>query len=147
MRTLFVSALGLTLVGCASLADPDLNIAQTPATFTVGSAPQYEPDLTANASVFKVGGRTGESVQSTLRTRSSPGLDKKTKAAGAKQILARKVAPLPATQPKDKTDPIIEKAKASIAAMFERPESAEFYNLRRATKLCCTVLMMRFAAT
>ena len=39
----------------------------------------------------------------------------------------------PAAQPK-RTDPATEKAKAAIAALFEDPSSAEFYNLQRAKK-------------
>jgi len=53
---------------------------------------------------------------------------------GGKYTVAGRSAPVPSGRPNDKGDPVTEKAKASIAALMEKPASAAFGQIKRATK-------------
>jgi hypothetical protein len=61
-----------------------------------------------------------------------PVTSKKIKAV-AKAKYTGTTTPSPVALP-EKSDPITEKAKAAVAAMLEEPASAEFYDVKRATK-------------
>jgi hypothetical protein len=117
MRTLFIGALAANLVGCTCPPYPNPSAAQ------INSKPVVSKVDAQNATK-STSPQTGPSAQ----------FGKKTKAvARAKYtVAAGKTAPLPPAQLSDTA--VIEKAKASIAAMMVNPASAEFYKLKRAVK-------------
>jgi hypothetical protein len=119
MRTLFIGALAANLVGCT--CPPYTN----PSAAQINSKPVVSKVDTQNATK-STNPETGSSAQ----------FGKKTKAvARAKYtVAAGKTAPLPPAPLSDTAEPVIEKAKASIAAMMVNPASAEFYKLKRAVK-------------
>jgi hypothetical protein len=118
MRTLFIGALAANLVGCTCPPYPNPSAAQ------INSKPVVSKVDAQNATK-STNPQTGSSAQ----------FGKKTKAvARAKYTVARKTAPLLPAQLSDTADPVIEKAKASIAAMMVNPASAEFYKLKRTVK-------------
>jgi hypothetical protein len=102
--------------------------------FVIAASAPNAAQIGSKPVVSKVDARNA--IKSTsLQTRSSVQLGKKTKsAATAKYTAAGRTAHLPPTQLTDTAKPVIEKAKASIAAMMVNPASAEFYNLKRAVK-------------
>ena len=122
MRSLLISALAASLVGCTSLVSER-------------NAAQYSKSLT-----FKVKSKTAKST-ALANSRSPPSAHMgKTKrgAKRAKSIIAGKMERSasahingPVTQ---QTDLVTEKAKATIAEMIQNPESAEFSEIRRAKK-------------
>jgi hypothetical protein len=118
MRTLFIGALAANLVGCTCPPFPYPSSAQ------INSKPVVSKVDAQNATK-STSPQTGSSAQ----------FGKKTKAvARAKYPVAGKTAPLPPAQLSDTAEPVIEKAKASIAAMMVNPASAEFYKLKRTVK-------------
>jgi hypothetical protein len=107
MRTLFIGALAANLVGCTSL-------------------PHFDPSAAQIASKIRSSVQFGKKIKPVAQ---------KAVAQRAKYTVAgKKTAPLPPAQLKDKVDPVIEKAKASITAMMENPASAEFSKVKRAVK-------------
>jgi hypothetical protein len=61
----------------------------------------------------------------------------KTNAVAKKRnpVIAAKMAPLAAAQLSREADPVIEKAKAAIAALMGNPASAQFSRIRRAARI------------
>jgi hypothetical protein len=115
MRTLFVAALALNLAACTSLPNLDSSAYSKPV-------------------VSKVSAQNA--TKSTKpQTRSSAQFGKKTKAgARATYTVAGKNAPLPPAQLNGTAEPVIEKAKTSIAAMMANPAAAKFSKIKRAVK-------------
>jgi hypothetical protein len=118
MRTLFIGTLTLNLVGCIYLPNFDASAAEI---YSKPAASRVHPQ---NAT---------KSIKP--QNRSSAQFGKKTEAAArARYTVAAKKAPLPPPQLNGRAEPVIEKAKASIAAMMPNPASARFYKLKRAVK-------------
>src|SRR6266511_2735604 len=118
MRTLFIGALAANLVGCTCPPYPNPSAAQ------INSKPVVSKVDAQNATK-STSPQTGSSAQFGERTKA---------VARAKDAAAGKTAPLPPAQLSDTAEPVIEKAKTSIAAMMVNPASAEFYKLKRAVK-------------
>jgi hypothetical protein len=113
MRTLFIGTLALNLVGCIYLPNFDASAAEI---YSKPFASRVHPQ---NAT---------KSIKP--QNRSSAQFGKKTKTAAR----ARYTVALPPPQLNGRAEPVIEKAKASIAAMMPNPASAKFYKLKRAVK-------------
>ena len=118
MRTLLVGALAANLVSCTFLPCPDLSAAEIDSKPVVPKVDAQNVTKSTNP-----------------RIRPSTQFGKRTKAVTrVKDTVAGKTTPLPPAQLTDTADPVIEKAKASIAAMMVNPASAEFYNFKRAVR-------------
>ena len=119
MRTLFIGALALNLVGCAYAPNPNQRAAR------IDSKPEISKGKT-------------QSKLTNPQTRSSAQFGKNKAAARATYTVASKeAAPLQPAQLNSTVgtaEPAFERAKASIAAILMNPASAEFYNLKRAVK-------------
>jgi len=112
MRALLISALAATLAGCTCLARFD-HVVETPLPFNAENA-NYTPSTnTRSVPPDKSGKKTNQ-------------ITKK-----AKYSVAGKMMPLRSDQPKDTSDPVIEKMKATIAAMMEDPASSTFSEMKR----------------
>jgi hypothetical protein len=127
MRTLLVGALAATLVGCSCPLPPQ-------ADRTAASRPIPEPASSkANSATIKVKSTIAAKTEkpSSAHTRDRAHLA--TKPAKSSMIPA-KVEPPASSQPAEKSDPVIIKAKSTIAAQLEDPASAEFGEMKRAIR-------------
>lgn len=142
MRTLFIGVLAATLVGCScplpsltsmdACADPNgfgcvngmaasRSIEPTPASLKTNSATSRVKSTNA--------AKTEE--PSTAPVRDAPRLAaKKTKPT----VIEAKVEAPASGRPPDTSDPVISKAKTTIAAKMEDPASAEFGEMKRAIR-------------
>ena len=109
MRALLIGALAATLVGCTSRPDPETGAARRPVASKV-----LDINATSIKSKTKARAKVKTKARANVKRPTTTGLST-------------------AAQPK-RTEPAAEKAKAAIAALFEDPASAEFYNLQRAQK-------------
>jgi hypothetical protein len=142
MRTLVVGTLAATLAGCNCLLPPLASMdactdANGPACLDRTAARQLiDPDRAsskANATTMKakspIAAKAARPSTAHIRDRSRLAA-KKTKAT----VTAAKVEPLTSGQPDEKSDPVIIKAKTTIAAKLEDPASAEFGEMKRAIR-------------
>jgi hypothetical protein len=142
MRTLLVGTLAATLVGCSCLLPPQLSMeACTDANVfgcfsrTATSQP-IEPKPTSSkthSATTKVKSTIAAKTEkpSSTRVRHSVHLAKQ-KAKSA--TIAEKVEVPAPGQPAETSDPVIVKAKTTIAAKLQDPASAEFVEMKRAIR-------------
>jgi hypothetical protein len=141
MRTLVTVALAATLVGCscplqrqASLeACPNANgicFDGTPASQPIEPEPSSFKAHSAKRKV-KPTIATETEEPSSADTRDRAHLAEKTPKSAA---MAAKVEPPASGQAADRSDPVLVKAKTSIAAKLENPASAEFGEMKRAMR-------------
>jgi hypothetical protein len=143
MRTLFVGALAVSLVGCSCFVSPQGGVeACTGAVggfacfdrIAVGQAIEPEPgSLNADSATprtrIKIAARTEK--PSSAHTRDKTHLVMKT---AKSTTSATKVEPEASGQPAETSDPVMAKAKITVAAKLEEPESAEFGEMKRAMR-------------
>lgn len=139
MRTLVLAALAATLAGCscplqrqASLdACPDAN------GFCYGAMPSGPP-IEAEPSSFRTPSARVKPTIADRKEKPSPaGVNDKTrlaaKTAKPAVIAAKAESPKPG-QPAETPDPVLVKARTTIAAKLENPASAEFADMNRAVR-------------
>jgi len=140
MRTLLIGALAATLVGCSCLLPPQTSMEactdasgclnRTAATRPVEPAPASSR---ANSTTTKgkpaVAAKTEE--PSTAHAREKPHLAAK---AAKPAVIEAKVEAPASGPPAEIPDPVIIKAKTTIAAKLEDPASAEFSEMKRAIR-------------
>ena len=140
MRTLLIGALAATLVGCSCLLPPQASMEactdangclnRTAAARPVEPAPASSR---ANSTTTKgkpaVAAKTEE--PSTAHTREKPHLAAK---AAKPAVIEAKVEAPTSGPPAEMSDPVIIKAKTTIAAKLEDPASAEFSEMKRAIR-------------
>jgi len=116
MRALLISALAATLTCCTCLprsvqiADQGI---ETPVYFWVENGNSALATKTLNPSSTRIGKKTNQV------------------ASKATYTVAGKMIPLPSAQQNDHGDPVIEKVRATIAAMMEDPASSTFGEMKR----------------
>jgi hypothetical protein len=140
MRTLVMVALAATLVGCSCPVRPPQASMEcldgTLACFDwTADSEAIEPrpaSFKANSAATRVKSTIAKTEEpSSARARDSADLDKKnTKPA----LAAAKVEPPASGQPAETSDPIIVKAKTTVASKLENPASAEFVEMKRAIR-------------
>lgn len=160
MRILLISMLSATLIGCSCLMSQQASlegfsrmaVADTPAElepapFTVSPA-TTKPKSTATAKATKPtrpasvaakpaklsSARTGNEIASVEEKAPSPNIMKpETPASG--QISKQKTSPKPdlpaSSQPAEGFDPVLKKARTTVAQKLEDPASAEFDDMKR----------------
>ena len=106
MRALFTGLVAAMLVGCASLPHDDASV-----------APRDDKSAARPETASKLGARHAKPIKA-----------RKAKAVASVKYTGSTTASRAARAP------AAERAKAAIAAMLEKPASAEFYNLKRAQK-------------
>src|SRR5262245_8324669 len=121
MKALLVGALAATLIGCTCAAPPQTTYQCTSGYACPGPA---AAQIDAEPVVFKA-----ESLAANTHRPARTAAEK-----GANYTAAARIAPLPPAQLSDKPDPVIEKAKATVAAMMENPASAVFGEMKRAIR-------------
>ena len=140
MRTLLIGALAATLVGCSCLLPPQASMEactdangclnRMAATRPVEPAPASSR---ANSTTTKgkpaVAAKTEE--PSTAHAREKPHLAAK---AAKPAVIEAKVEAPASGRSAETSDPVIVKAKATIAAKLEDPASAEFGEMKRAIR-------------
>ena len=141
MRTLLVGALAATLVGCSCLLPPQASMqactdANGFACFGWMAASQpVEPKPasfrtnSATTKVSTIAAKTEKPSSAHVRDR----VHLATKKAKFTTIAA-KAGPPASRQPAETSDPVIIKAKTTIAAKLENPASAEFGEMKRAIR-------------
>jgi hypothetical protein len=143
MRTLFVGALAVTLVGCSCFVAPQAGIEACTGAgggfacldkTAVGQAFEPEPgtfdaDSATPRTRSRIAARTEK--PSSARTRDKTRLAVKTAKSTA---AATKVEPAVSAQPAETSDAVLAKAKMTVAAKLEAPESAEFGEMKRAMR-------------
>ena len=117
MRTLLIGALAVNLVSCTYVPYAEPSAAQLHSKRVVSKLDAQNATKSKNRQI-----------------RRSAQFEKRTKAVARKDTATGEMPPLPPAQLTGTAEPVIEKAKASIAAMMVNPASAEFYNLERATR-------------
>jgi hypothetical protein len=141
MRTLLITALGVTVVGCSCFA-PQLTTMN--GCTDAGGYSCYEPipaslEIDPTPAAFKrdAGARNPKSnIAANRAPPSSAEFSKKPTPVTKrkKDASAAKPEPAPPAQVNDRADPVMEQAKASIAAKMENPASAEFGEMTRAVR-------------
>jgi hypothetical protein len=145
MRMLFVSALAATLVGCSCFVSPQTGIEACTgasgnwfACVDRGALIQTaEPEL-ASSDATPVRPRTKSKVAArTERSPSARGHDKSRPVTGTEKSTANATPAEPAGSglPSDASDPILAKAKITVAAKLEDPASAEFGDMKRSMRI------------
>lgn len=138
MRTLLIGAVSTTLIGCSCLVPPQANlegcISKSCFDRTAARAPiELKPaPFMPNPTTTTVKPRTGAKVAkpSSAQPGNRAGLpDEKTHSPAT----LRTEAPAP-DQRAGISDPVLTKAKSTIAAKMEDPASAEFADMNRATR-------------
>ena len=142
MRTLLIGTLVATLVGCSCPLPPQASMEactdangfgclnRTAATRPIDPAPASSKTNSATTRVKPtIAAKTEEPSTAVVRD-SSILAEKKTKSA---VIEAKVEAPAPG-RPAETPDPVIVKAKTTIAAKLENPASAEFGEMKRAIR-------------
>ena len=142
MRTLLIGALAATLVGCSCLLPPQASMEACLDTSGSGClngmafSRSIEPapaSSKTNSTTTKVKSTTATKTEqrSTAHVRDRPQLaEKKTKST----MTEAKVEAPASGRPAETSDPVIIKAKTTIAAKLEDPASAEFGEMKRATR-------------
>jgi hypothetical protein len=140
MRTLLIGILAVTLVGCSCLSPPQENVdvCMDVSAFgclnkTAASRPIEPTPASSRTSSATTGAKSTVAAKaeepSTARVRDKPQLAaKQTKPA----VIEAKVETPASVRPAD--DPVIIKAKTTIAAKLEDPTSAEFGEMNRAIR-------------
>jgi hypothetical protein len=142
MRTLFVGVLAATLVGCSCILPPQVSMdactnAGGPGCLNgMAAGRPIEPapaSSKTHSATTKVASTIAMKTQepSIARVRDGPQIaEKKAKPTTTE---AKVEAPA-AGRPAEKSDPVIIKAKTTIAAKLEEPASAEFGEMKRAVR-------------
>jgi hypothetical protein len=142
MRTLLVGTLAATLVGCSCLLPPQASMeactdANGFACFGWMAASQpIEPKPASsktNSATTKVQSPIAAKTQkpSSAHVRDRVHLARKN---AKSTMIAAKVEPPASRQPAETSDPVIIKARITIAAKLENPASAEFGEMKRAIR-------------
>ena len=142
MRSLFIAALAATLVGCSCVLPPQASLeacrdANVFACLDRSAASQpIEPELASfkgNSATLKVRSTIAAKTEkpSSAHARDRAQLDTK---KSKPPMIAAKVEPPISDRPAETSDPVIVKAKATIAAKLEDPASAEFGEMNRAIR-------------
>jgi hypothetical protein len=136
MRTLLIGALAATLAGCSCLLPPQASMDACTdgfACFDRAAAERIRPEPALfDGATKKVKARIAKTVKpSSADTRDRVTLPDAKEAKPA--TITAKVEP-PPVQPAETSDPLINKAKATIAAELEDPASAEFVEMNRAVR-------------
>ena len=121
MKALLIGALAASLAGCSCLSRPVPTAAQAVST----------------PAALKMDGQNRKSIAGASKQNlRSAQFRRKTNAVArrAKTTTAGNTAPLTSAQVGYKADPVIEKAKAAIAALMENSASAQFQTMRRAVR-------------
>jgi hypothetical protein len=143
MRTLFVGALAATLVGCSCFVSPQAGIEACTGALggfacfdrsAVGQAIEPEPgsldaDPATPTTRSRIAARTEK--PSSTHTRDKTNLAMKT---AKSTTSATKVEPEASSPPVEPSDPVVAKAKITVAAKLEEPASAEFGEMKRAMR-------------
>lgn len=159
MRTLLIGTLAATLVGCSCLLPPQasMDACADPNGFgcfnnKMAAAPPSEPkpapapaktSSAKTAAKSATAAKTDEPSTAHVRDKEQKALAEKKAPAEKKAVAEKKTkptvteakveAPAPA-RPADTPDPVISKAKMTIAAKLEDPASAEFGEMKRAMR-------------
>ena len=142
MRTLLIGVLAATLVGCSYPLSPQASMEactdangfgcldRTAASRPIEPAPASSKTSSAATKVKSaIAARTEE--RSTAAVRDRPQLaEKKAKST----VIEAKVEAPASGRPAETSDPVIVKAKTTIAAKLEDPASAEFGEMKRAIR-------------
>ena len=142
MRTLLIGALAATLVGCGYPSLPVANMdACTDATglgrlnMTAASRPVEPAPASSKASSATTKGKPAVAAKteapSTAHVRDRPHLAAK---EAKSSVIEAKVEAPASGRPAETSDPVIIKAKSTIAAKLEDPASAEFGEMKRAPR-------------
>jgi hypothetical protein len=142
MRTLLIGTLVATLVGCSCPLPPQASMEactdangfgclnRTAATRPIEPAPASSKTNSATTRVKPtIAAKTEEPSTAVVRD-SSILAEKKTKSA----VIEAKVEAPASGRPAESPDPVIVKAKTTIAAKLENPASAEFGEMKRAIR-------------
>jgi hypothetical protein len=142
MRTLLIGTLVATLVGCSCPLPPQASMEactdangfgclnRTAATRPIEPAPASSKTSSATTRVKPtIAAKTEEPSTAVVRD-SSILAEKKTKSA----VIEAKVEAPASGRPAETPDPVIVKAKTTIAAKLENPASAEFGEMKRAIR-------------
>jgi hypothetical protein len=156
MRTLFAGALAATVVGCSCIVSPQASleaclgaggsgfacpgrttVSQTiepeRASFNAGLAtPKAKLKIAAKTETppsARARHKTGVAMNTAKSTTTETNVD-----PPASTATAAKVEPPASGQPAETLDPVIAKAKTTIAAKLEDPKSAEFGEMKRAMR-------------
>jgi hypothetical protein len=142
MRTLLIGTLVATLVGCSCPLPPQASMEactdangfgclnRTAATRPIEPAPASSKTNSATTRVKPtIAAKTEEPSTAVVRD-SSILAEKKTKSA----VIEAKVEAPASGRPAETPDPVIVKAKTTIAAKLENPASAEFGEMKRAIR-------------
>ena len=142
MRTLLIGTLVATLVGCSCPLPPQASMEactdangfgclnRTAATRPIDPAPASSKTNSATTRVKPtIAAKTEEPSTAVVRD-SSILAEKKTKSA----VIEAKVEAPASSRPAETPDPVIVKAKTTIAAKLENPASAEFGEMKRAIR-------------
>ena len=140
MRTLLIGVLAATLVGCSYPLSPQASMeaCADPNGFgglnkMAGSRP-VEPAPSRNrAATAKVKSAAAAKTEerSTAAVRDKPQLAEK---KAASSVIEAKVEAPAASRPAETPDPVLVKAKTTIAAKLEDPAAAEFGEMKRAMR-------------
>src|SRR5690242_2973557 len=160
MRTVLVGALSVILAGCSCLNSPQAMLEGctslacfdrtaaatpseiTPAPFTPGSATRAKPKKVAKTTAPS-SPKPADVNETTEEKTDSPIIMKpETPSSGAPKPALKKPRPeTPAKtdvaasgQPVETADPVLKKAKTTVAAKMEDPASAEFEDMKRAMR-------------
>ncbi len=145
MRRLFVAALATTLAGCSltprpawlwecteangfACSDEAISTAQT------GSKPLVSHDGASTAKTAEARHRSRANRHTNTTNVLSVLLDKKPNIAVTEKSIAAKTETRQSSQFDDKSDPVMEKAKVTIAAKMPNPASVEFIEMNRAAR-------------
>ena len=143
MRTLLIGALAATLVGCSCPLPRQASMdackdANGFACFDRTAASQpIEPkpaSFNANSATTKVKSAIAKTERPSLADASDKAVHIDAKKAKPTMIAAAKVEPPASGQPAATSDPVIIKAKTTIAAKLENPATAEFGEMNRAIR-------------
>ncbi len=137
MRTLLIGALAPILVGCSCyVPPPPTNMAactQANAYFCFDGTSDTAPVELEPASIKAHHSKKEAKGAPAKRTSPAPAkIDDRAAAETAKSHVA--TAEPPASQAIERSDPILTKAKMTVAAKMEDPASAEFKEMKRATR-------------
>lgn len=139
MRTLVIVALAATLVGCSCPLLRQVSLDQCPDAngFCYDGTPANQP-IEPEPSSFKAHSATIK-VKSTVvaKTEKPPSADARNRAHPAVKkvgMIAARGEPPTSGQAAETSDPVLIKAKTTIAAKLENPASAEFGEMKRAMR-------------
>ena len=141
MRSLLISTLAATLVGCSCISPPQasMDACTDPNGFgwfnrMADSQPVEQKPAPSRASSAKAAARSPTAAKkeepSSAHVRDKPQLAEKK----PKPAIEAKVEAPPPVRPAETPDPVISKAKITIAAKLEDPTSAEFGEMKRAIR-------------